>query len=126
MFAITPIMDLLSLFAISPDLTEFNAPTFCSVVIIINPSISSTCIIVNGASDVPGGKSIIGVIANMTKENKHNEHINYVCASLGTELLGNIPFDKDIEDMSNGSDVAVLNNQKIYELYSNIVEKIIG
>ena len=31
-------------------------------------------------------KSIIGVIANMTKENKHNEHINYVCASLGTEL----------------------------------------
>jgi ATP-binding protein involved in chromosome partitioning len=72
------------------------------------------------------GKSIIGIIANMTKENGTSEHVNYVCANLGVELLGSIPFDKNIEDMSNGSDVAVLNNQKIYELYANIVEKVIS
>ncbi len=71
------------------------------------------------------GKSIIGIIANMTKENGTSKHIDYVCTNLGAELLGNIPFNKDIEDMSNGSKVAVLNNQSVYELYSNIVEKII-
>ncbi len=70
------------------------------------------------------GVALLGVIENMSDGEARGG--KEVAAELDSEVIGLVPFDKKMSEMSDRGEVAVLNDEGIKNRYEHIVKKLIG
>ena len=70
------------------------------------------------------GVALLGVIENMSDGEARGG--KEVAAELDSEVIGLVPFDKKMSEMSDRGEVAVLNDEVIKNRYEHIVKRLIG